>query len=128
MLVECDRNEQVWNSRGRCLEKGACSRGIELCSSTSRVSRLNQTYCFLLVFSILPRDPKKFLPSSEVYISISNISNHGNLHCCKIACIGKRLLAVRLYVVTNAAKEIKFPTSIDLRVDKAIIPRIIKRL
>src|ERR1700679_1028942 len=128
MFIECDRSEQFRNARGSCLEKSTCSRRIELCSSTSRVSRVNQPYCLLLVLNILPRYPKKFLPSTEVYISACNVSNHGNLHRSKITCIRKSPLALCLYVVTNATKKVELPTCIDLWVEKAIIPRIAKRL
>src|SRR5580692_1844576 len=113
MLIERDRREQLRNARGRCLEKGACSRRIELCSSTRRVSRINQPYRFLLVLNILPRYPKKFLSSPKIYIGARNFSHHGNLHRSNAICIGKSKLALRLYVVTNATKEIEFPTCID---------------
>ena len=127
MFIERDRREQLPNARGGCLEKNACSRCIELCSSTGRVSRLNQPCCFLLVLSILPRYPKAFLPSM-VYISASNFSNHRNLQRSKVTCISESLLALSLYAVTNATKNIEFPTCIDRWVEKATIPRIAKRL
>src|ERR1700722_568031 len=128
MFIECDRSEQFRNARGSCLEKSTCSRRIELCSSTSRVSRVNQPYCLLLVLNILPRYPKKFLPSTEIYISACDFSNYGNLYRSKATCISKSKLALRLYVVANATKEIEFPTCIDLWIKEAIIPRIAKRL
>src|SRR5271170_2999117 len=128
MFIERDRREQLWNTRGRCLEKSACSRRIELCPSTGGVSRINQPYRFLLVLNILPRYPKKFLPSSEINISARDFSNYGYLYRSKATCISKSKLALRLYVVTNATKEIEFPTCIDLWVEKAIISRIAKCL
>src|SRR5271163_3842471 len=128
MFVKRDRREQLWNTRRRCLEKSACSRRIELCPSTRGVSRINQPYRFLLVLNILSRYPKKFLPSTEIYISARDFSNYGNLYRTKAICISKSKLALRLYVVTNATKEIEFPTCIDLWVEKTIIPRIAKRL
>src|ERR1700727_2862998 len=128
MFIERDRREQLWNTRGRCLEKSACSRRIKLCPSTGRVSHINQPYRLLLVPNILPRYPKKFLPSTEIYISARDFSNYGNLYRSKATCISKSKLALRLYVVTNATKEIELPTCIDLWVEKATIPRIAKRL
>src|ERR1700730_18650472 len=128
MFIERNRREQLRNARGRRLKKGACSRRIELCSSTSRVSCPNQRYCFLLVLSIVPRYPKTFLPSTEVYIGARNFSNHRNLQRSKVTCISESLLALCLYAVTNATKNIEFPTCIDRWVEKATIPRIAKRL
>src|ERR1700678_2923500 len=128
MFIERDRREQLWNTRGRCLEKSACSRRIELCPSTGGVSRINQSYRFLLVFNIPPRYPEKFLPSTEIYIGARDFSNYGNLYRSKATCISKSKLALRLYVVTNATKEIEFPTCIDLWSEKAIISRIAERL
>src|ERR1700733_11410645 len=128
MFIERDRREQLWNTRGRCLEKSACSRRIELCPSAGRVSRIHQPYRLLLVLNILPRYPKKLLPSTEIYISARDFSNYGNLHSSKATCISKSKLALRLYVVANATEEIEFPTCIDLWVKEAIIPRIAKRL
>jgi hypothetical protein len=123
MFSERDRREQLRNPRGRRLKKGACSRRIELCSPTSRVSCLNQRYCFLLVLSIVPRYPKTFLPSTEVYISARNFSNHRNLQRSKVTCISESLLALCLYAVTNATKNIEFPTCIDRRVEKGLLSK-----
>src|SRR5580698_3079875 len=124
MFIERDRRQQLWDTRGRCLEKSACSRRIELRSPASRVRCFDQPDCLLLVLNILSRNPKKLLPSTENYISARDFSNYGNLYRCKATCIRKSKLTLRLYVVTNAAKEIEFPTCIDLWVEKAIIPRI----
>src|SRR6266478_3149801 len=128
MFIERNRGEQLRNARGRRLEEGACSRRIELCSSTSRVSCLNQRYRFLLVLSIAPRYPKTFLPSTEVYISARNFSNDGNLHRRNVTGLSKSLLALCFYAVTNTTKEIEFPTCVDRWVEKATIPWIAKRL
>src|SRR5258708_19017264 len=128
MFIERNCGEQLRNARGGCLEKGACSRCIELCSPTGRVSRLNQPYCFTLVLSILPRDPKAFLPSTEVYISPRNFSNDGNLHRRNVTGLSKSLLALCFYAVTNTTKEIEFPTCIYRWVEKATISWIAARL
>src|SRR6266851_2535605 len=98
MFIERNRGEQLRNARGRRLKKGACSRRIELCSSTSRVGCLNQRYCFLLVLSIVPRYPKTFLPSTEGYIGARNFSHHRNLQRRKVTCIGVRTVVNGLCV------------------------------